>query len=58
MVGSSQINQLNLQDGNFKFSVQSKNENLSIQLINNSFLPSNFINAEWEGFFHQRGKSI
>lgn len=58
VVGSSQINQLNLQDGNFKFSVQSKNENLSIQLINNSFLPSNFINAEWEGFFHQRGKSI
>jgi len=58
VVSSTKVNDLDLQTGDFKFSVQSKNENLKIEFENDSFLPSNFVNAEWEGFFHQRGRNI
>jgi len=58
VVSSTQVGNLDLETGDFKFSVQSKNENLNIELENDSFLPSNFVNAEWEGFFHQRGRNI
>ena len=49
---------VNLETGNFKFPVQSTNENLKVIIKNNSFLPSTFVNAEWEGFWHQRGRNI
>ena len=58
VVGTSLMGTVNLETGNFKFPVQSTNENLKIILKNNSFLPSTFVNAEWEGFWHQRGRNI
>ena len=36
-------------DHDYTFSVQSENDKLSITLKNNSHLPSNFINANWQG---------
>ena len=58
VVGSSLMGTVNLETGNFKFPVQSTNENLKVIIKNNSFLPSTFVNAEWEGFWHQRGRNI
>ena len=49
---------VNLEDGDFKFSVQSRNDNLSIVLKNNSHLPSNFINANWEGYYVTQSQDI
>ena len=51
IVGTGLAGTVNLEDGNFTFAVQSRNENLSISLTNNSHLPSNFVNAEWEGYY-------
>jgi len=51
IVGTGLTGTVNLEDGDFTFAVQSRNENLTIQLKNNSHLPCNFVNAEWEGYY-------
>ena len=51
IVGTGLTGTVNLEDGDFTFSVQSRNDNLTISLKNNSHLPSNFVNAEWEGYY-------
>ena len=40
-----------IKDGDFDFAVQSENDKLTVKLKNNSHLPSNFINASWQGFY-------
>ena len=40
-----------LADGDFTFAVQSENDKLTISLKNDSHLPSNFINASWQGYY-------
>jgi hypothetical protein len=57
-VGTAVAGQINLDSGDFKFTIQSHNEKVNISLINDSFQPSTFINAEWEAWWHQRGRSI
>ena len=42
IVGTGLTGTVNLEDGDFTFSVQSRNDNLTISLKNNSHLPSNF----------------
>ena len=51
IVGTGLAGTVNLEDGSFTFAVQSRNEGLSISLVNDSHLPSNFVNAEWEGYY-------
>ena len=51
IVGTGLAGTVNLEDNDFTFAVQSRNENLTIKLTNNSHLPSNFVNAEWEGYY-------
>lgn len=51
IVGTGLAGTVNLEDGSFTFAVQSRNEGLAISLVNNSHLPSNFVNAEWEGYY-------
>ena len=51
IVGTGLAGTVNLEDGDFTFAVQSRNENLTISLTNNSHLPCNFVNAEWEGYY-------
>jgi len=54
IVGNAQIGAVNLNDGTYKFAVASENEKLSVVLKNNTFLPSQFTSAEWEGIFFKR----
>jgi len=49
--GTGALGVVNLSDGDFTFAVQSENDKLSISLKNNSHLPSNFINAHWQGYY-------
>ena len=51
VVGTGLAGRVNLEDGDFTFAVQSRNEGLVISLTNNSHLPSNFVNAEWQGYY-------
>ena len=50
-MGTGLAGRVNLEDGDFTFAVQSRNEGLVISLTNNSHLPSNFVNAEWQGYY-------
>jgi hypothetical protein len=47
-----------LNDGTFRFPLQSKNDRLKIEIKTDSFLPCAFQSAEWEGFYNIRSKRI
>ena len=51
ITGSGVLGTVNLEDGDYTFAVQSENDKLTVTLKNNSHLPSNFINASWQGYY-------
>lgn len=51
ITGSGLLGTVNLEDGDYTFAVQSENDKLLVKLKNNSHLPSNFINASWQGYY-------
>ena len=53
ILGSSTftIGQPNLESGTFKFPIQCKNTDTVIFISSDSYLPCNFLSAEWEGVF-------
>ena len=51
VVGSGALGTVSLDDGDFTFAVQSENDKLTVTLKNDSHLPSNFINANWQGYY-------
>jgi len=54
VVGSGTVNGTNLEDGDFTFAIQSRNEGLVVKLTSEEYLPCSFINAEWQGFYNQQ----
>lgn len=60
VVGSGQnvIGQVAIEQGTFRFPVASKNDQVQIEIVNDSPLPSTFLSAEWEGFFQIRSKRL
>jgi len=56
--GGSVISSLVLQDGSFRFPIMSKNEGLSIQIVNDSPFPSGLMTADWEGFYVARAQRV
>lgn len=51
ITGTGLLGTVNLEDGDYDFAVQSENDKLTIKLLNDSHLPCNFINANWEGYY-------
>ena len=51
ITGSGLLGTINLEDGDYQFAVQSENDKLTVKIKNNSHLPSNFINASWQGYY-------
>ena len=51
ITGTGLLGTVNLEDGDYKFAVQSENDKLTVKIKNNSHLPSNFINASWQGYY-------
>ena len=51
ITGSGLLGTVNLDDGDFTFAVQSENDKLTVTIKNDSHLPSNFINASWQGYY-------
>ena len=52
IVSGAVVNGVNLEDGNFTFTTLSRNDQLTVKITNNSHLPSNFINAEWQAYYN------
>jgi len=55
---SSTIEDVILSDGTFRFPVQAKNDQVSIKLTSDSYLPVQIQNAEWEGHYTIRSQRI
>jgi len=51
ITGTGLLGTVNLEDGDYTFAVQSENDKLSVTVKNDSHLPSNFINASWQGYY-------
>ena len=47
-----------LNDGTFRFPIQSRNDRVSVTVTSDSYLPCAFQNAEWEGFYTIRSQRI
>ena len=51
ITGTGLLGTVNLEDGDYQFAVQSENDKLTVKIKNDSHLPSNFINASWQGYY-------
>lgn len=56
--GQNKIGQIAIEQGTFRFPIASKNDQVVIELVNDTFLPSAFLSAEWEAFFQIRSKRL
>lgn len=55
---SNVVGDIAVGDGQFTFPIQSKNDQVKIELVNDTFLPCAFLSAEWEGFFVIRSRRM
>ena len=55
---SSAIGQINLETGTFKFPVMSRADRVTIDVKNDTFLPTQLASAEYEAQFHIRSRRI
>jgi hypothetical protein len=51
ITGTGLLGTVNLEDGDYEFAVQSENDKFTVTISNDSHLPSNFINASWNGYY-------
>lgn len=60
VVGSAQnvVGGNPVERGRFRFPIMARNDQVLIQLVNDSHLPCHFLSGEWEGFFILRSKRI
>ena len=56
--GDNRYGDIALTSGMFNVPVLSKADQVTITLSSNSFLPFQFINAEWEGFYTKRSNAL
>lgn len=56
--GENILGAVALDDGKFRFPVMAKNEEVIIDLVNDTALPCAFLSAEWEGFFIMRSRRV
>ena len=50
----TQLGSIGLYDGHFQFPVMADHDRVTIELENDSPLPSRFLSCEWESFYHSR----
>lgn len=60
IIGSAQnlIGQIPIESGRFDFPIMSKNDQVTIDIINDSHLPCAFLSAEWEALYVIRSKRL
>lgn len=56
--GSNVLGEVALESGKFKFPIMSKNDQVTVDLVNDSFLPCKLLSAEWEALYTIRSKRL
>lgn len=52
------IGKVSIEEGKFTFPVAAKNNHVEIELVNDSYLPSFFLSAEWEAHYTIRSRRV
>lgn len=55
---TSLINSIPIASGRFSVPLLSRNDRVTIDLVNDSWLPSNFVSASWRGRWTQKGREV
>ena len=53
---SATLEQIPVSDGTYLIPIASKNDEVTVEIINDSYLPSDFLSLEWLGEFVIRGQ--
>lgn len=56
--GQAVLGQVNIADGKKRIPVMSRNDRFTLKLINDTYLPSKFLSAEWEGLYTTRSSRV
>ncbi len=56
--GNNTIGTVPLADGQFTFLVQSRNDQVVIEVINDTFLPCHLLSVEWEALYSRRSQRV
>lgn len=56
--GRNLIGRVSIEEGKFKIPMAAKNDQVVLELVNDTFLPSYFLSAEWEAFYTIRSRRI
>lgn len=52
------IGRVNIESGHFQFPILSRNDQVTIEIINDNFLPFAILSAEWEGIYTTRSRRL
>lgn len=52
------IGRVNIESGTFQFPIMSKNDQVTIEIINDNWLPFSILSAEWEGLYTTRSRRL
>ena len=56
--GKNILGRASIEEGRFKWPVMDKNDQVTIELVNDTHLPCHFLSAEWEGDYTIRSKRL
>ena len=56
--GHNLVGKVPIEEGNFTFPVASKNDAVTIEIVNDTYLPCFLLSAEWEAFYSIRSQRI
>ena len=57
-IGTATIGEINLEETKFNVPVRARNTEVAVEVHNDSFLPCQLLNAEWEGFYQRRSRRL
>ena len=58
VIGESLIGSPTILTGKQKFPIRANSQKTTVDIVNDTYLPSHFQNASWEGLFHKRNRSV
>lgn len=59
-IGSARslIGEMSISDGTYKFPIMARNSEVTIDIVNDSFLPASMLSGEWEAYFTTRSERM
>jgi hypothetical protein len=56
--GKNLIGQVSIAQGKYSLPIMAKNDNVTIEIVNDTFLPCYFLSAEWEAYYTIRSQRL